>query len=75
MPSVEEIILAIKALPSDELPRLFRWLEEKDYQEWERELEADSASGKLNFLSDEARSSRTLKRISSLQHASPNKKV
>ena len=66
MPSVEEIILAIKALPRDELPRLFRWLEEKDCQEWERQLEADSAAGKLDFLIDEAHSERTLSRLSSL---------
>jgi hypothetical protein len=66
MSNVEEIILAIEALPKDELPHLFRWLEEKDCQEWEKQLEADSAAGKLDFLIDEVHSKRTLGRLSSL---------
>ena len=34
--------------------RLKHWLQEKDWDEWDRQIEADSASGKLDFLITEA---------------------
>jgi hypothetical protein len=30
------------------------WIHDKDWSEWDLQLEADEASGKLNFLIDEA---------------------
>lgn len=54
MMSVEEIKAEIKALPHQEYMRLVRWLSERDWVEWDEELERDSASGKLDFLIEEA---------------------
>ena len=50
MSTVEEIKAAIELLPPLEFARLRHWLQEKDWHEWDRQIEADSASGKLDFL-------------------------
>jgi hypothetical protein len=31
------------------------WLSEREWESWDREIEADSAAGKLDFLVHEAR--------------------
>lgn len=54
MMSVEEIQSAIVALPPDEYARLRRWFIEKSWEHWDREIEEDAASGKLDFLVEEA---------------------
>ena len=54
MTKVEEIKAAIEALPEDEYEQLRRWFTEKDWREWDRQIEADSAAGKLDFLIEEA---------------------
>ena len=52
---VEEIQVAIESLPYQEYIRLRQWFSEKDWEQWDRQIEADSESGKLDFLIDEAR--------------------
>jgi hypothetical protein len=54
MSSIEEIKAAIEALPQADFARLRRWLQERDWQDWDRQIEADSRSGKLEFLVIEA---------------------
>lgn len=54
MRSVEEIKAEIKALPRQEYMRLVHWFSELDWTVWDEELERDSASGKLDFLIEEA---------------------
>jgi hypothetical protein len=51
---VEEIQVAIESLPYEEYIRLRQWFSERDWGKWDRQIEADSGSGKLDFLIEEA---------------------
>ena len=44
----------IESLPSEEFAELFRWLSEKNWETWDKQIEADSLSGKLDSLVREA---------------------
>ena len=64
MTRLEELELAIESLPDDEYSQFRRWFLERDWEKWDREIEADSSSGKLDFLIKEAhdaKAKRTLK--------------
>ena len=50
---VEEIQVAIESLPYQEYMRLRQWFSERDWGKWDRQIEADSESGKVEF-SEEA---------------------
>ena len=54
MEKVEDIQAAIESLPEDEYVRLRSWFSEKDWEKWDRQIEVDSESGKLDFLVKEA---------------------
>lgn len=54
MSKVEELEKAIDALPEEEYVQLRQWFSEKDWLKWDQQIEADSKSGKLNFLLQEA---------------------
>ena len=54
MSTIAEIQQAIMSLPKSEYAQLRRWLQEYDWEEWDREIEADSEEGKLDFLAAEA---------------------
>lgn len=54
MVKVDEIKTAIEALPEDDYIQLRQWFSEKDWQKWDRRIEKDSKSGKLDFLIKEA---------------------
>ena len=54
MTSVAEIQQAITSLPKSEYARLIRWLQDYDWEEWDREIEADVEAGKLDFLAERA---------------------
>jgi len=49
-----EIQKAIVSLTSNEREELLRWLEQYKEDDWDREISADAASGKLDFLAKEA---------------------
>jgi len=51
---VEEIQAAIESLPYEEYIRLRQWFSERDWEKWDRQIEANSESGKLDFLIAEA---------------------
>jgi hypothetical protein len=55
MSRLREIEIAIDALPEEEYSEFRRWFLERDWAKWDRQIEADSASGKLDFLVREAR--------------------
>ena len=55
MSKIDEIKADIEGLPSEELAELFRWLSEKEWESWDKEIEADSRAGRLDFLVREAR--------------------
>jgi hypothetical protein len=54
MDRVEEIESAIENLPPEDFTRIARWFRDRDHELWDRELDADSASGRLDFLFEEA---------------------
>lgn len=54
MSKVDEIKQAIDALTEEDYVQLRLWFSEKDWQKWDKQLEADSESGKLDSLIKEA---------------------
>jgi hypothetical protein len=54
MTTLLEIERAIEQLPSDQFSKIHDWIVEKDWREWDAQIERDSAEGKLDFLLDEA---------------------
>ncbi|GAB6888734.1 hypothetical protein JCM13304A_22330 [Desulfothermus okinawensis JCM 13304] len=54
MPNVEEILSSIESLSKEDFSRLREWFYERDWERWDREIESDSKSGKLDFLVKEA---------------------
>ncbi len=54
MSTVDEIKAAIETLPEPEYKILRQWLSERDWQDWDEELQRDAATGKLDFLIEEA---------------------
>lgn len=55
MTKLEALEEQIKALSPDELAELREWLLEHDWAEWDRQIERDSATGKLEDLFNKAR--------------------
>jgi hypothetical protein len=58
MTQVELIQAEIESLSLEEYSRLRRWFAEKDWEQWDKQIEKDSASGKLDFLIEEALSAK-----------------
>jgi len=56
MHQVEEIKDAINSLSRKDYILLREWFSEKDWEAWDEQIQADSDSGKLDFLIQEARS-------------------
>jgi hypothetical protein len=54
MTKVQEIQTAIESLPRAEYVRLRQWFSARDWEQWDRQIEADSEAGKLDFLIKEA---------------------
>lgn len=54
MRRVEEIEAAIEQLSPEEFRRVAQWFHDREQVEWDEQLDRDSASGKLDFLFDEA---------------------
>ena len=53
MTTVAEISGAVKRLPKRELVRFRKWFAEYDAAQWDREFEADVATGRLDALARE----------------------
>lgn len=54
MPKVDEIKAAIETLEEEDYVQLRKWFSEKDWEKWDKQIEADSGTGKLDFLIKEA---------------------
>ncbi|MCX8517638.1 MAG: hypothetical protein ORN29_06195 [Rhodoferax sp.] len=54
MENVESIENAVAALPPIELAEFRRWFAEYDSKAWDRQIEQDARSGKLDALAAEA---------------------
>ncbi len=54
MSNITEIQQAILSLPEFDYLQLRNWFNELDWAKWDRQIEEDSESGKLDFLIVEA---------------------
>ena len=54
MSKVDKLKTEIEGLPKEEFAELVRWLSEKEWERWDKEIEADSQAGELDFLVREA---------------------
>ncbi len=66
MATAEEIKFAISALSREDYIHLREWLSERDWEQWDKEIEGDSASEKLGFLMEEAVAEKNQGRLSKL---------
>ena len=66
MTTVTDISGAVKRLPKKELARFRKWFAEYDAAEWDRQLDSDTAAGKLDALIREAERDRGAGRTKSL---------
>jgi len=66
MSKLEKIQAAIESLSEEEYGRLRKWFLEKDWEQWDREIEVDSQSGKLDFLVKEALEEKSKGRLKDL---------
>ena len=55
MSKIDQLKADIETLPGEEFAELFRWLSEQDWERWDKEIEADSQAGRLDFLVRAAR--------------------
>ncbi len=49
MSKLENLKAEIESLPREEFAEMIRWLSEKDWERWDKEIEADSDAGRLDF--------------------------
>lgn len=54
MTTVQEIEKAVVNLPEPELDKFRTWFQEFDAEVWDKQLEKDARSGKLDHLADQA---------------------
>ena len=66
MTRVDEIEKAVESLPAQEYRHFRTWFLNRDWAEWDRQIEADSASGKLDFLAREAREAKNSGKLRNL---------
>lgn len=66
MSKVEELEKAIDALPEEEYKQLRQWFSEKDWNKWDQQIDADSKSGKLDFLLQEALEAKSKNKLKEL---------
>jgi hypothetical protein len=66
MAKIDQLKFEIEQLPEEEFAELVRWLSEKDWARWDLEIEADSRSGKLEFLIREAAEAKSKVKLSEL---------
>ena len=58
MMQLEQLTTEIEQLSAEEFAWLRQWFVEKDWEQWDRQLEADVANNRLDFLIDEAQSAK-----------------
>jgi hypothetical protein len=63
MSKIDDLKAEIESLPSEEFAEIFRWLSEKDWERWDKEIEADSRAGRLDSLVREARDEKAKKTL------------
>lgn len=58
MTQIDAIQAEIESLSREDFARLREWIAERDWQNWDRQIERDSAAGKLDFLREEAQAAK-----------------
>jgi hypothetical protein len=66
MLKLEQLQSEIEALSEKDFARLRRWFAEKDWEQWNKQIEADSAAGKLDFLLGEVSEAKAQKSLRAL---------
>ena len=54
MKTVAEVQQVIPDLPEHDYNRLSLWFHERDWEQWDSEIDEDSQAGKLDFLTEQA---------------------
>ncbi len=54
MSRIEEIEAALESLPREEFQKIAAWCRDREGALWDEQIDSDSASGKLDFLFNEA---------------------
>ena len=54
MTKIEELEMAVSSLPEEDYSQFRQWFLQRDWEAWDRQIEADAKSGKLDFLAQEA---------------------
>lgn len=63
MASLAEIKEAIQDLPPAELAEIARWLQDVQEDQWDRQIEADAAAGRLDFFKEQVAQARAARRV------------
>ena len=58
MASLAEIKEAIQDLPPAEFAEIARWLQDVQEDQWDRQIEADAAAGRLDFFKEQVAQAR-----------------
>ena len=66
MKRIEELELAVDSLPEEEYCRFRRWFLTRDWNKWDKQIEDDSNSGKLDFLIQEANEAKSGNKLKNL---------
>ena len=61
-----ELETEVERLSEQDYGEFRRWFLERDWQAWDRQIEADSTAGKLDFLVQEAHDAKRSKRLRDL---------
>lgn len=54
MTRVQELENAVASLPKEEYSQFRHWFLDRDWDEWDRQIEKDAEAGKLDFFIKEA---------------------
>jgi hypothetical protein len=63
---IEEIKSAIVSLPANEYRKFRDWFLERDWEQWDKQIQVDSESGKLDFLVKEAKDEKSRDKLRDL---------
>ncbi|MFZ2960958.1 MAG: hypothetical protein WA705_29105 [Candidatus Ozemobacteraceae bacterium] len=66
MSTIEQVLRSIESLSAEEYTRLRKWFSERDWEKWDKQIDLDSESGKLDFLIKEARDEKAKGRLREL---------
>lgn len=66
MSKIDDLKAEIERLPSNEFVELFQWISEKDWEDWDRQIQKDSVGGKLDFLIQEASQEKSNRKLQGL---------